>query len=817
MKKKIISMLLALALLPCSGIWAMAAEEDEGLVFEMDLTEYSNTDGVVKNAVTGLSDGIEIKGAANGARPRLEAISSMQGETPYLAFSALRGRNTFYHYGSVDLSKELCAPLQNQQAMSVEFWVNYLATESGATASSRIFNFGPETGATDSNNSYEIYVYDTQNQYFVRYARAGMNPSQYLEQRINVGSNMNRWTHYVLTREWDEESQAYTGTVYVNGVSQGEVTGGIKIDETDFRVQIGNMAGEDVLNGGLATFKLYHTALTPERVAEKYNESRLGFMELAETMHIISPTEGTTLDTAPGEIEIRFDNYVDLDTIDGITFRKADGTEITGGIRVYAEEDITMSVFVKYGKLDSDAVYILDIPDTVCSLNGISCGGKQLEYRTEGFYIFYEDFEDYEVGDKPDGTKLLYTSSDAEGSLEDVVVKEASGNTPERKKKYISMVTNADENLNSNSTAAVVFDTPITYDFVVEVGVRGQNGTAAARNTRFYGSAGEFSIVGNFQNGVDLRSDTSMGEDKDKHDALYKEYSTSATDEFGFIRMKYVFQKDTDGKYVVTGTCLDDPNVDYRMPLIHTDCTQFMAIQQYNAPNTDMCVDLSYVKVYRYSVPEIVSDNTAELDQDSEEISLVFSEDIDPATVTESCARLVNTKTGETVLTKVTGYDEAARQMRVKLGEYLDWGVTYDLFITDIRTTSDVPIREGEKLTFTFRDYDLTVTDLSVQNENGVEISSLNGAGSVTVSADIRNSGTADKNAKVFAVLYDKDHVYQASAVTIEPVRNGAAATISAVLPDITPEEGDYLEVYVWEKTDGGQIVVLQDSFIINF
>lgn len=817
MRRKIISILLALALTPLTGVWALAAEDNEGLVFDMDLTEYNETDGIVKNAVTNSADGIEIKGAKNGKRPKLGTVDSMLGPTKYLAFSALRGKTVFYKYGSVDLSKEICQPLQNQPAMSVEFWVNYLATENGTTESGRIFNFGPESGATDSNNSYEVYAYDGLSQYFVRYARKDMNPSQYLEQRINVGQNLNTWTHYVLTREWDEDAQVYIGKAYINGVPQGEVSGGIRIDETDFRVQIGNMAGGDILNGNLAAFKLYRTALTPHAVAEKYEASRLSFMALGETMNIISPTQGKTLDTAPGEIKIEFDNFVDQDTIRNITFRKKDGTEITGGIRVYADEEISKTVYVKYGKLEADSQYVLEIPDTVCSLNGISCGGRQLEYRTEGFYIFYEDFENYEVGGKPDGDKLLYTSSDAEGSVEDAIIKEATGKTPERKKKYVSMITNAPENKNSNSTATVVFDTPITYDFVVEVGVRGQNGTAAARNTRFYGTAGQFSIIGNFQNGVDLRSDTSMGEDKDKHDALYKEYNTAAKDEFGFIRMKYVFQKDTDGKYIVTGTCLDDENVNYRMPIIHSDCTQFMAIQQYNAPNTEMCVDLSYVKVYKYSVPEIVSDNTKTLTQDSDEISMVFSEDIDPATVSAGCAKLINTKTGETVLTKVMGYDEAERKLSVKLGEYLDYGVTYDLFITGIRTTSGVPVREGEKRTFTFRDYDLTVSNITIQNQDNTAITSLNGAESVTAAVNIRNTASKTKNAKVFAVLYNKNHVYQASAMEITSVSAGNTALVSARISSIAPKPGDYLEVYVWDKTDNGQNVVMQDSFVINY
>ena len=226
-----------------------------------------------------------------------------------------------------------------------------------------------------------------------------------------------------------------------------------------------------------------------------------------------------------------------------------------------------------------------------------------------------------------------------------------------------------------------------------------------------------------------------------------------------------------------------------------------------------MCVDLSYVKVYKYSVPEIVSNNTKTLTQESDEISMFFSEDIDPATVSAGCAKLVNTKTGETVLTKVTGYDEAERQLNVKLGEYLDYGVTYDLFITGLCTTSGVPVRDGEKLTFTFREYDLTVSNI----QDNMAITSLNGAEAVTAAVNIRNTASKTKSAKVFAVLYNKNHVYQASAMEIASVSAGNTALVSAQISSIAPKPGDYLEVYVWDKTDNGQHVVMQDPFVINY
>ena len=819
MRRKIISILLALALTPLGGAWALAAETaDEGLVFDMDLSEYNDTDGVIKNAVTGSSDGIEIKGAANGTRPKLGTMDSMQGQTKYLSFSGLLMGVVAQQYGSVDLSAALCAPLQNQDGMTVEFWVNYLATANGTTKSSRIFNFGPESGASDSNNSYEIYVYDGDpSQYFVRYARTSMEASKYLEKRINVKENLNTWTHYVLTRQWDEEAQAYTGNVYVNGVAQGASVGGIQIPEDGFRVQIGNMAGGDILHGSLASFKLYNTALSADTVKEKYDESKLAFMTLGDNMNIVSPTQGKTLDTAPGEIEIVFDNYVDPETISGITFKKTDGTEITGGIQVYTKDEIAQTVYVKYGKLDSDSAYILDIPDTVCSLNGIRCGGAQFTYQTEGFYIFYEDFEEYTVGGKPDGDKMLYMSSGVDDSLEDVVIKEATGNTPERKKKYVSIITNAADGKESNSSASVLFDTPITYDFVVEVGVRGQNGTPLARSVRMEDSNGTYVNIADLQNGTDMGTRQQPGGDADKMDALFKDFKTSAKDEFGFIRMKFVFQKDTDGKYIVTGTCLDDENVDYRMPLIHTDCKRFLAAHQYHGANTEMCVDLSYVKIYKYSVPEIVSDNTQTLTQDSDEITMVFSEDIDPATVTENCAKLVNTKTGETVLTRVTGYDEGQRQLSVKLGEYLDYGTAYDLLITDLRTTSDVPVREGEKISFTFRDYDLTVSSLTVKDQNGAAIESLAGATALEAAAVIRNTASDAKTAKVFAVLYNQNHVRQASAMETAPVPSGGTAAIAPRIEGAVPQAGDYLEVYVWEKAENSQHVVMQDPFVINY
>lgn len=817
MKRKIISVLLAFALMPLSAAWVQAQNIDDALIFEMDLSEYNDTDGVIKNAVTGLSDGIQIKGAANGTRPRLGSMESMTGETKYLSFSMLRGKSTFYHFGSVDLSKELCAPLANQDEMSVEFWVNYLATDSGTTASSRIFNFGPEENPSDSNNSCEIYVDSGTGQYFTRYARKEMAPAQYLEQRINASRYMNTWTHYVMTRKWNEAANEYTGEIFINGESQGQVSGGIKIDETDFCMQIGNLGGDSVLNGELGSFKIYNTALSAEDCAERYSESKIDFMSAGDTMNVIAPSEGKTLDTSPGEIEIIFDNYVDLGTIDNITFKNADTGEIPAGVNVYADEEITDTVYLKYGKLESDSEYILDIPDTVYSINQISCTAKQFKYRTEGIYIFYEDFEDYEVGGKPDGDKMLYTSSEVEGSLKDVTIKQAQGASAAKTKKYVSLVTNAEDGSSSNSMASVVFDEPITYDFVLEVGIRGQNGTAAARSVRMTGSAGDYVNVADLQNGTDMGTRQQPGGDMDKMDALFKDFRTSAKDEFGFIRMKFIFQKDTDGKYIVTGTCLDDENVDFRMPLIYTDCTKIMAAQQYNEPNADLCVDLSYVKIYKYTRPEIVGDNTGTLTQDSESINLTFSEDLDPSTVNSDCIQMVNANTGKTVLTKVLGYDEANRQITVKLGEYLDYGETYDLLITNIATTVGAPVREGEKLSFMFRDYDIKALDITVKNQDGAEITDLSGITSVTVEAKVKNTLSGSADVKVFAVWYDKDNIFKSSASQTVSIGAGSEQDISVNIQDIIPEEGDYLEVYVWEKTQMGYNAVMKQPFVISY
>ncbi len=104
------------------------------------------------------------------------------------------------------------------------------------------------------------------------------------------------------------------------------------------------------------------------------------------TIVSVSPSpleEGFTV--KPSEFKITFESNVDAQTLSGITFKKSNGGDIIGG--AYAEIDSTNPkvVKVKYGALESETSYTLD----VC--------GTEYEY-TPVEYMYYEDFSVYTVG-----------------------------------------------------------------------------------------------------------------------------------------------------------------------------------------------------------------------------------------------------------------------------------------------------------------------------------------------------------------------------------------------------------------------------------
>ena len=239
--------------------------DEDRLIFDMDLSEYTTENPVVKSATVGSRE-ITIQGTptpgafANGRK--------------YLTFDSLKGTaNNAASDAKVGIrvADDL---FMNQKAMTVEALV-------------RGNNFGPKSEWRYRNYlfqgpSMQAHVYDTTANSILCWDPAGDKGDAF---RIKQGEMQNfndKWTHFVFTKAYDSEAGKWVGKLYIDGVEKTpveyEATFG---KDTSNVIMIGlSYDLERSFDGDIATFKVYNTELTADKVKEKYEDSfYIGYSE----------------------------------------------------------------------------------------------------------------------------------------------------------------------------------------------------------------------------------------------------------------------------------------------------------------------------------------------------------------------------------------------------------------------------------------------------------------------------------------------------------------------------------------------------------
>lgn len=230
---------------------AYAEYGDEKLVFDMDLTNYTDENPVVTSKDCG-NNVITVQGTlASG-----ELVTGQK----YLTFDNAAGENNKAGIKVIDNT------LMNQEAMTVETWV-------------RGTNFGAKDGMGETSRIFEgprmlARGYDLSGNTALWYEPNGDNAS-FRIQRTNMSAYDDKWTHLAFTKSYDEAEGTWTGTLYINGSKytskEYEAAFG---DEKSNVLMIGN--SKDLtcgFEGDIATFKVYNTELTAEQIKAKFNES----------------------------------------------------------------------------------------------------------------------------------------------------------------------------------------------------------------------------------------------------------------------------------------------------------------------------------------------------------------------------------------------------------------------------------------------------------------------------------------------------------------------------------------------------------------
>ncbi|MBQ8588273.1 MAG: hypothetical protein IJ454_02670 [Clostridia bacterium] len=244
------------------------AEPSQFLIYDMDLSEYTNENPKVKDRASGTAS------VVNGT-----PVIGRKGKQDYLTFRTVYEDRA----NAVTVTDDEFA---NQDSMSFEFWFRGTQLISGG-AESRICSLA--LGNTNGDIKYEIYNSPSGNFWF---RMDGLKSDGSENTAHRMSKNMNdyneSWTHIVFNREWvpvstGSDEGKWKGELYINGVKSQTATSSAtttRTDETGLYLTVGNKSSNTTaFYGDIATFKVYSTLLASDVVTANYEAGLLNFTD----------------------------------------------------------------------------------------------------------------------------------------------------------------------------------------------------------------------------------------------------------------------------------------------------------------------------------------------------------------------------------------------------------------------------------------------------------------------------------------------------------------------------------------------------------
>lgn len=806
MSRKIISLFISLMLLfTCLLPVNTFAAASENLVFELDLSNATVDDVNAANGVSGGNSEVTVIGT-----PALGQINNNK----YLSFSTGKA------------IKVQDSDFANQNEMTFEAWIK--GSNFGSSDTSGDYRMAiMTTGSSESSYRYDIY--GSGNSIFYRPGGPKATSSTNApDTRYNskFADYDEKWSHFVFTRKWtpvqgaEDGTGRWTGELYVNGVKitpnyTNNDSNQLRCDETNMYAVIGNNAYyTKPFKGDIATFKIYNSILDAATIAAKYNAEKNDYITYADTLQLQEISKsGNTISAAAGEITLTFNNYLDTSTLEnGITFVKADGTKIKGGAYVTPKDSFTNEAVIRYGALELNGEYCLNITSDLKSVNNKPFSGNgTYTYTAVKDYIFYDDFtgEEYVVGENPPTDGIIeYTSTNIADDASNITV---CGDDSFR---YISMKGGGEKE--KNSRIKLVFDTPITESVLAaDIKLRPSSSDGVAnddtpRNVMTIAGSTASVQLANMRYGF-VEANTAPG----KNATLVGDIHFEATDSRGFYDLNALFEKNRAGNYVVT---IKNANAPLEGKAVYTtnsisDIKSIEISHLYPlnvAQATSVSADVACIAIYKMTAPGIIYTNFGELDRDDDILKIVFNDDLEESTIDESVFALI-APDGNAVYTEYMGYDADTRTVTLKLNDYLDSSTEYTLSMGDITAKSGL-VMSGNEYPYTTKADAVESESVKVYNEDGTEIPTLDNISEFKASVSVANNGENNKVCVVALVLYDANGRIIKLIKNTEDgtVNSGDSKTISAEADSSELTGVDKIKILAWTENGNGAVSLIK-------
>ena len=785
--RKILSTALVLTMVISLLVPANFASASEGKIFSLDLSSYSESTPIVKNGVTSSSNGISVLAGNNATAPELKSFQSSEGTTKYLEFTD--STDLTKTNGSVLMDATAVASVANQSNLSIEWWGNtYGGGNNNYANKGWIFAFAPDNTSENGNtNFFDNYAYRTG--FYLRPFRKMDSGQNKLHQKFtNEQTNYGTWHHYVVTRKWDEEADEWTHTLYRDGdYVLDETVVGLGTDETNGIFAIGSLAnGSNFYCGAIAEFNIYTTVLSESAIEAKYAATKDAYVALLPYMNLVAPTEGGRLSTEHGYFNIIFDNYIKPETIENIVFEKSNGQPVRGGFTYETAGDKVTTLKLRYGGLEENTEYVLRIPATVTSINNIPLANPEEFIFTTGSSVIFElDLTNDVIGAAPNITNPnIYFLSSNTDTRDDFTVVELEKDGVTRKAIRMGMNSVPSGNTESYFGYSVA---ATQNDIVIEASYKDE-GPRSNRGFRWK------------KNNTHLLPDTAM--------------SSFKKDDFGFIKIKFVFEFQMDtNKYTCIAYDMNNNNSKVTECNIPSEPSTFtnMLYQQYGETNAATAIYIDHYKVYPYKTPTVISDNTTNIAQNEEAINITFSDDLNPESIEEDSVVLTNTTTNKEIPIVIDGYNEETRVMSIRPLEYLNAGNNYKISFKNISSLSGNLIKDTMVVTFS-AEADAVSSTPVFKNQANQEISVLNGASAVTAEVTVSNGTSTPKNPLMFLMYFDGTGTVKGINFGTASVPARGSAPLTATLTGLTPEAGSYVKCFVLDVENGKTNSVLPET-----
>ena len=229
---------------------------------------------------------------------------------------------------------------------------------------------------------------------------------------INTGAP--KWTNVIITRKVEKKDDAnsiVSYETYTDGGIYSQLTNSYEtntVNEKDFVLTMGAMFDyctgltPAYFKGKIADMKIYDKAFSAADAEAYYNKTKANYeeFELADTLELTSTSpanitddSGAVLSISSKAIKLNFNNYIDKNTLNAITFAKADGTAVSGYTVSLDDESASTSKTVKINLsdlLEPHTNYILSITSDLKSVNGKSITAVSKTFKTGNEGIVFD-------------------------------------------------------------------------------------------------------------------------------------------------------------------------------------------------------------------------------------------------------------------------------------------------------------------------------------------------------------------------------------------------------------------------------------------